>query len=226
MDRPSKPPPARPPAPAPTRPNRSTPGLEGRERIGRTGLPRGTEAEVAGVRARLPTPEEREQRRALVYQLLNSGADAATIRRACAERFDMRADLVDELVRKVKAERAEQFEADRGRYKSEQVARLQSDLVRMRAQERKPWGAIARHEQLLARVVGTIEPVGINITGTVSVREALVAVVQHLDTDAIDDIVTEQLELSARARAAALLAPAPTRTVIDAPIDDPSRRPS
>lgn len=232
MSQPSKPSTARPVAPRPGVGTRSPKRHQPRTNAETKGCVRGTNEELGALRpAHIPSRAEREERRQVIYQLLNAGADRVTMHRAMAERFNMRPDLVDSLVSAVKHERAEQFEADRPKYKAEQVARLQADLVRMRSKDNRPWGAISRHEQLLARVVGTIEPVAVAITGTINVREALVAVVQHLDADTIDELVLEQMELRARADAAHLLMPTSSRTVLNTATDDrssvdPTRRPS
>ena len=201
-----------------------TDGLHGWEKWGRTGAmrePRGPDGEPSVMQRHVTvTPAEALDRRATLYGLLNVGADAEQVRAAMMRRHGMTAASVDHLVREARRERAAQFEEDRGRYKSEQVQRLQADLVRMRSQERKPWAAIARHEGLLASIVGTREPVGVRVTGRVDVTDSLAAVIQAMDADAVDDVVREQVELVALARQARLLQAAPPRPprpqVIDA----------
>jgi len=173
-----------------------------------------TSSRLAHCRVGLPHIDsaERASRRLTILHALNAGADPETIRRACAQKHGMSGELTDEWIRRLKNERAEQFEAERPKFKAEQVARLQSDLAKMRMGEKKPWASIHRHEQLLARIVGTIEPVGVVVSGTVTVREALVAVIQHMDMDAIDEVVREELELVEQAKVARQL----TGAVIDA----------
>ena len=177
-----------------------TPDVSSRELPKTTATPRGPDGQPSVLqRTHYPTPEETAERRMLIYQLLNAAADPQQIAKACAERFAMSEQLTKEWIDRVRRERSEQFEADRPRYKSEQVSRLQADLTRMRSQERKPWAAIARHEQLLSAIVGTREPIGVHLGGAVQVREALVAVIQQLEPAALDEIVAEQLELVAAA---------------------------
>jgi len=196
--------------------------------MGVSGWPARGPDELCGgvVRARKPSAAEMIDRRHDVVSLLNAGATRETICRLLGEKYGVKGERIDRLVDEAMRSRAEAFDKDRARYKSEQVQRLQSDLVRMRSQGKIPWGAVSRHEQLIARVTGTIEPIAVSVSGTIDVREALVAVVQRLDPGEMDAIVMEQLELAEVARAARLPSPTtdPTPMVID--MVDPTKLPS
>lgn len=147
------------------------------------------------------------ERRTLAASLLDAGASTEQIVKAFLDRYH-RQDPV--WVRKVAIQytkeareaRIEEFRIARGAYKAEQVARLRSDLLRMRSMDRKPWSSIAKHEELLARITGTLEPIGVSVTAAVAVQESLVAVIGRMDPATIDAVVSEQVAIEAAARRA------------------------
>lgn len=160
---------------------------------------------MTGLEARVPPPHERALRRATITALLNECAPPETIIEECEKKFGMSSTLTREWIARIKSERSEQFEQDRGKYKAEQVARLQADLTAMRRMKAPPYATIARFEELLIRIVGTAEPVRIENTIKVSVRESIIACIQHMDDDVLDTIAAEQLELEATAKSARAL---------------------
>ena len=171
------------------------------------GYQRGGEVNVGhgGLETRVPSADERSMRRAVITSMLNACEAKDKIIEECRSKFGMSADLTREHIERIKNERSDQFAADRPKYKAEQVARLQADLVKMRGMPNTPFASIARHEELLIRIVGTAEPVKIETTVNVSVRQSLIACIEHLDNDVLDAIAVEQLELEATAKSARAL---------------------
>jgi hypothetical protein len=102
-----------------------------------------------------------------------------------------------------------EYEDARPYLKALQVERLQRDLASMRAagKGRVSYRSVAQHEALLARVLGTLEPVKTEVSVDATVRESLVAVVAGMDRDRMDALVAEQLALEAAAGHLALDVP-------------------
>lgn len=55
-------------------------------------------------------------------------------------------------------------------HRATQIRRLTNDLVKMRSGAKVPWGAISRHEELLAKITGTMAPLRVAV---LDVREEL-----------------------------------------------------
>jgi len=158
-----------------------------------------------GLSARVPSADERAMRRATITAMLNACESKERIIEECSKKFGMSAHLTNELIARIRNERGDQFDADRPRYKSEQATRLQASIARMLSKKDPPYGTIARYEEMLMRIVGTAEPVRVETTVNVSVRESLVACIHHMDDDVLDAIAIEQLELEAVAKSARAL---------------------
>lgn len=148
-----------------------------------------------------------QRQRATVVDLLNSGASAERIVQVLAQgvtldprdmsspdakRFPMKRAAVRRFISELQQERANELSGLKGVYKSEQVARLMADCLRMRSQPKPPWSAIARAEELLMRLLGTAEPERVQVSGQLAVREAIVASVYQLTDDELEALATEQ----------------------------------
>lgn len=174
------------------------------------------------------SPETREammaDRRALVAGLLDSGASVGQITRAIAERYDyltpMSArDVARRYVAEARKARVGEYREAKAAAKAEQVARIKNDLIRMRSCGRPPWSAIAKAEDLLARILGTLEPIGVNVSGSVAVHESLIAVIQRMDPQDVEAIVSEELALEAAAASAGFAPPTVPTRLLEAKAD-------
>lgn len=160
------------------------------------------------------------ERRSLVAGLIDAGASSSQIVAAFAEQYPhLRRDTVRKVATKYTDEarkaRVNEYRSARSTYKAEQVARLRNDLLRMRAMDRKPWSSIAKHEELLARITGTLEPIGVAVSGSVAVHESLIAVVSKLDPQDVEEMVAEQVALEAAAAQAGFV-PSARRPMLEA----------
>jgi hypothetical protein len=81
-----------------------------------------------------------------------------------------------------------------------QLERIRGDLGRMRAEAKPKWQAIAKHEELVGRLLGTFAPVRFAIDTTIEVRQSLVAIVTNMTPEEQEQMVAEQLSLESRAR--------------------------
>lgn len=148
-----------------------------------------------------------QRQRATVVDLLNSGAGAERIVQVLAQgvtvdprdmadpdakRFPMKRSAVRRFISDLQQERAQELSQLTGVYKSEQVARLMADCLRMRSQPKPPWSALARTEELIMRLLGTAEPERVHVTGQLAVREAIVASIYQLTDGELDALATEQ----------------------------------
>ena len=80
-----------------------------------------------------------------------------------------------------------------------QIERIRGDLGKMRAEKNPKWQAIAKHEELIGRLLGTFAPVRFAIDTTIEVRQSLVAIVTNMTPEEQEQMVAEQLALEARA---------------------------
>lgn len=87
--------------------------------------------------------------------------------------------------------------------RSRQVERLRRDLARMRARSSPPYTAIKQHEELLARLTGTLQPIRVEVDVLHTLKQSLAVVIADMTEADRDRIVAEQLALEARALPAA-----------------------
>jgi hypothetical protein len=146
------------------------------------------------------TPERIHVRNSFILNCLNACWTISKIQSECERRFGTKKATTLDLVKKFRLDRADEFKEQKGKYKSEQVMRLQSDLAKMRKLKHPPWTAIARHEEMLVRIVGTAEPVKTETNVNINVRESMLQVVQRLEDSVVDSIIAEQLTLEAEAK--------------------------
>lgn len=153
------------------------------------------------------------RQRATIVELLNAGATAEQVVEVMARgvtldprdsadpdatRFPMSSAAVLAFLRELRSDRLAEFDALRAYHKSEQAARLMADLVRMRSQQVKPWNAIARHEELLAKVLGTLEPVSVNLSAQVETRQAIAMVLAKLPDAEVDRLAEQGARIVAQ----------------------------
>jgi hypothetical protein len=86
--------------------------------------------------------------------------------------------------------------------RARQVERLRQDLARQRARANPSFQAIRGHEELLGRIMGTLQPIRVEVDVMASLKVSLAAVIVDLTDDERDAMVREQLELEALARRA------------------------
>jgi hypothetical protein len=160
-------------------------------------VPRSTPVPLA---ARIPDSMELIMRKTVIVRMMNACKTVDEICEVLCER-GMARELVVETINRLKQERWQILEEDRVKMKSEQVARLQADLAIMRTTTPKvPFATIRGHEELIAQLVGTKEPVKQEVSVMVDHRHALWAVIQHMDDSTIEDITHDQLLLENEAR--------------------------
>jgi hypothetical protein len=149
---------------------------------------------------RIPDPLELIMRKTVIVRMMNACKTNDEICEVLCER-GMAREIVIETINRLKQERWQILEEDRVKMKSEQVARLQADLALMREMKPKvPFATIRGHEELIAQLVGTKEPVKQEMSVMVDHRHALWAVIQHMDDSTIEDITQDQLLLENEAR--------------------------
>jgi hypothetical protein len=104
-------------------------------------------------------------------------------------------------------------EADKAHTRAAQIARLTSDLVRLRrdaattSTSKGPahaarvgyWRAVEAHEALLARIQGHFAPVKVTVDASLTVRASLVAVIAGMTAEELDALAAEQRVLEAEA---------------------------
>lgn len=86
--------------------------------------------------------------------------------------------------------------------RARQVERLRQDLARQRAKANPSFQAIRGHEELLGRIMGTLQPIRVEVDVIQSLKVSLAAVIVDMTEDERDALVREQLELEALARSA------------------------
>lgn len=89
--------------------------------------------------------------------------------------------------------------------RTHQIARLRSDLARQRAKANPSFQAIARHEELLGRILGTLKPIKVEVDVLSSLKVSLAAVIVDMSDAEKDAMVREQLELEELAKKARAL---------------------
>jgi len=99
-----------------------------------------------------------------------------------------------------------QYEQERGSSRALQSERLRRDLVELRRMSReeprgkfdgrtKAYQAIAKHEEIIARIDGNYAPVKVEVAQNVQVRSSLLAVVAALSPEEQEELVQEQMRL-------------------------------
>jgi hypothetical protein len=136
----------------------------------------------------------------LILQEHGPGTKAAKVR---GWSFERRA--VWTMLKRLDEEWAADFKEFAGNERPRQAERLRQDLARMRALTRPSFQAIARHEELLARIAGTMQPIRVEVDVMHVVQVSIATVIAELTEAERDRIVAEQLELEALAAGRPLL---------------------
>jgi len=84
--------------------------------------------------------------------------------------------------------------------RSKQVERLRQDLARQRAKANPSFQAIRGHEELLGRILGTLQPIRVEVDVMSTLKVSIAAVLVDLTDSEKDAMVAEQMELEDRAR--------------------------
>jgi len=84
--------------------------------------------------------------------------------------------------------------------RSLQIERLRHDLARQRAKANPSFQAIRGHEELLGRILGTLQPIRVEVDVMSTLKVSIAAVLVDLTEAEKDAMVAEQLELEAAAR--------------------------
>lgn len=120
-------------------------------------------------------------RRREIITLMNSGApyDQVITHGRSLGLSEMR---VRELMREIRLAWRRDYEEELHTSRAATVRRLRDDLMRMRAQSPKPWSAIRSHENLLAKIEGTMQPVKVQVLDAEeTMRDALTQVLGEMN---------------------------------------------
>ena len=109
-------------------------------------------------------------------------------------------EVVYQCINRVQALWLQDFEDNVGTYRARQVERLQQDLARERAKPHPSLVSLRGHEELLARITGTMKPVRVEVDVMATLKHSIAAVIVDLSELEKDAIVAQQLELEALAR--------------------------
>lgn len=105
-------------------------------------------------------------------------------------------------LKRIDAELAEDLKGTVANERARQVERLRRDLARMRAKASPPFSAIKQHEELLARLTGTMQPIRVEVDVLHTLKQSIAVVIGDLTEADRDRIVAEQLMLESAAQAA------------------------
>jgi len=148
-------------------------------------------------RGTIVTLEERRKRTEAIESLLVNGVGLARLERIGRETFGMNKAAVALYVKRIRERWAEESRAERPHNKAQQVRRIYGHIAEARRD--KNWSAVAQFEKLLAQVLGTMEPVEINVNIDATVTEAALHVVANLTPERRTAMIEEQRALRALA---------------------------
>ena len=129
-----------------------------------------------------------------VMTLLKAAAPLDRIRKHCKDTFDIGRDATDRMVHSIRAQWRTEFEAERSTARATAVNRLRADLTHMRAAaaSARDYGAIARHETMLAKMEGTFQPVAIAVLdANAAMKDAMTQVLGELNQDDVVGYLAE-----------------------------------
>lgn len=150
-----------------------------------------------GKPARRYSTEETKQHLQVVEAMIVDGYSLTTIIKQMRARFQAGESRSKQLYARIQEQWNRDFDQDRKSYKQAQVKRILR-MIREASGEQRPDGtwvrppkhaALARHETILAHLVGTFEPVKVDVN--VEVRESLAIVVSRLDTEQTEEYLAE-----------------------------------
>ncbi len=157
----------------------------------------------------VPTEAEDEERRVFIEGLFLAGAPTSRIiQLACAPpRIDSDGvkrgglGITKQLARHYLAELRSfhalfASEADNTR-RTDQLARLRNDMMRMRSEKKVPYATVGTHEKLIAEIEGNLAPRRLQVE-LHAVPDALAAAVAGWSADDVERMVAEELEREKR----------------------------
>lgn len=125
-----------------------------------------------------------------VLKLMLDGNPQFKIVQYCQTAFNMSRTQVMTMTAKIRQEWAADLRDQIMHVRDEQVMRLMNDLATMRAAPTKDWTRIRGHEQLLANIQGTIQPVRVAVLDKGSERRDAMA---NVLADMIDSGMDESI---------------------------------
>lgn len=142
----------------------------------------------------LSSEDQIQQREYEVMALLKAAAPLDRIRSHCKATFNIGRDASDRIVHKIRAQWRTEFEAERGTARAAAVNRLRTDLTHMRREAAgvRDYAAITRHEALLAKMEGTMQPVAIAVLdANAEMKDAMTKVLGELNQDDVVSFLAE-----------------------------------
>lgn len=128
-------------------------------------------------------------RRREVLTLMRAGATSDQVVNHCVLNFGMTEHGTRDIMREIRASWRRDYEEEVHSARAATVHRLRDDLVRMRAQTPRPWRDIRGHENLLAKIEGTMQPVKLQVIDSEeTMRDALTEVLGEMT---YEDMLTE-----------------------------------
>jgi hypothetical protein len=125
-------------------------------------------------------------RRQVVLSHMLAATPVSEIVRMCEADFGMSATMTRYIMRDIRIAWRADIEEGSAYAKQEAITRLRRDLASMRAASPKPWRDIRGHENLLAKIEGTMAPIRVNVYDVNEVmRDALAGVLGGMGADEI-----------------------------------------
>lgn len=157
---------------------------------------------------------EYRQKLRVVSVLLANGAAKFRIKAVLEEKFGIkRKQQVESLIAAVYKEWREHDTAAAEHQRSAQIRRLQGHIAA--ARDAGSFAAVIAAERLLADILGTLEPIRVEVKADVVVQQSIEHVLTTLPADAIRQLANQQRELTA---GSGLALPAP-KQVIEVPAE-------
>ncbi len=146
-----------------------------------------------------PTPEEMEERRQFVDNLVRAGGTPDQIATLARRQFGIDRRTVERLLVDLRKLMREELEASDS--KVEQLYRLRNDLLKMRTLPKQPYASIVATEKLVAEIEGNLAPRKLQHDFKGAVPDALAAALAGMTAEDLEALANEQLELEKKAAA-------------------------
>ena len=144
-------------------------------------------------RGRLVPIDERRRRTEFIEGLLVAGLSMPQVERAARDSFAMNRLQVATYVGRIRERWAEEEKTQRPHNKAQQMRRVYGHIAEARRD--KNWAAVAQFEKLLSDILGTKEPVEINVNVDAVVTEAALQVIAGLTPERRRALIDEQRRL-------------------------------
>lgn len=145
-------------------------------------------------------PEELEARIDFAEEQLRLGVPPAQVRNSLVEEFKLTKQQAANVLDKAYVELGAELERSKPYQKVLQVERLQTQIAAAMAKGKM--NEAIRGEAVLSTILGTRAPTRVEMSGDVTVSQAMLRIVGAMTADEQDRLVAEQEEVEARARAA------------------------